>query len=85
MAASEAGWEGNDMLGAELAGLKRPGDETGVLLAVRGGGWTATRGCGRGADGGGRGAAAAGPWLEGGRLWQRLAVDMLRSTGAWAL
>ncbi len=37
MAPSDAGWEGNDMIGLETDGLKVSGDETGVLLAVRGG------------------------------------------------
>ncbi len=32
-AASEGVWEAKGMLGRELEGLKRPGDETGVLLA----------------------------------------------------
>ena len=36
--ASEAGWEENDMLSRGCDGLKSPGDETGVLLAVRDGG-----------------------------------------------
>lgn len=39
MVFSEAGCEdGRDMVARGLAGLKRPGDETGVLLAVRAGG-----------------------------------------------
>ncbi len=35
MAVSEPGWEEKDKLGRGRVGLKSPGDDTGVLLAVR--------------------------------------------------
>ena len=35
VAVSEPGWDGNSTLGRGRLGLKSPGDDTGVLLAVR--------------------------------------------------